>query len=328
MPVPACCCEGCCVFEEAFDGEEVNANWTNAEALTLGSGEATLAEGETVGVSVGLTGPSGYATVACNLDAGESLEFKFAYVDANNHWLAIVYIDDYPGTDTGDTVFCELYEVVGGVTTHKGTRFYVYGSPPGNGVEIQACWYEGGRVRVRVSAGFPLIFEWPNNVSGGDRFEITATGGDIEINTVKLCKNYLENSTCTCQELKTCLQCNGSLNDTWQIEIIGGPSNGDVYIADRYLDWPFYPPGWAFTSNNTSISYWEWHTPRYSIFDGFYLFTIKLCVTGLANNQAQLIATWNPDGVGLSGTATFTLTDCAGPFDIVDGPVTYRLTPL
>lgn len=325
-PGPACCCDPgvCCIFEDPLAGPELDPRWTNSGALTLVSGGADLAEDETVSTTVSLADPNGIATIFCLPEAGESLEFKFAVADANNYWLCIAYIDTFPGTfPAGNTAFAELYEVVGGVSTHKGTRFWPTTGPS---LQISACWYESGRVRVVIGTDTDLLFEWPNNVTGGVRFEATARGGDVKIWEATLCKHYLDQADCYCVGMGDCMQCVDELSDTWQVEILSGPSTGEIYILDRYLDWPFYPPAWSLTNNN-AVSYWVWYSERTDLFDPFYKFNIQLCKTGFADDVGRFTVELNADG-GTEGTQSFTLTDCVGPFDVTVGGTSYRLTPL
>lgn len=323
---PGCCCDTpCCVFVADFSDQDiVDADWTTPENLTVDTMAETadLATTTTVGPVASLPSGSGYLSVSFVFPPSpDKFIIRAAYKDANNHWRAEFWVDDYPGTTAGDSLFVALYEVVGGVDTYCGTRWHLIGVNTAATAEF--CWYEG---QVMTLECYEMTFDFPMHVTDGMSFELEAGDSDVTITDATLCKNDQVQEGCPCFP-ETCIQCVDELNDTWQLEVMSGPDTGAIYVADRYLDWPFYLPAFG-NIQNFDVSYWFWSLPDNNG-GADYAFSISLCVDSLGDTSARLRIDYNPNDpfVG-SKFADFTMSDCVGPFDVTVDGHDYQITPL
>jgi len=323
---PGCCCTTeCCVFEADFSDQDiVDADWTNSANLTVDTMALTadLAAGTSVGPVASLPSGSGTLTVGFfHPPSPDKFIVRPAYKDANNHWRAEFWVEDYPGTRAGNCLFIALYEVIGGVDTYCGTRWHLTGINTGSTAEF--CWYEGQVMELEC---YEMTFDFPMHVTAGKSFELEAGASDVTIADATLCQTKQDLPECGCLP-ETCTQCVDEVGDTWQLEVMSGPDTGAIFIADRYLDWPFYQPAFG-EIQNFDASYWFWSLPEHAGAPD-YTFSINLCIDSLGDTTARLTITYNPNDpfVG-SKFANFTMADCAGPFDVTVDGHDYQITPL
>lgn len=338
LPNP-CCCQGACtcVFTDDFSGSTVNSDWDDAADLTIDTvnNSATLPAGTTITVVPTLPNGSGFLGFDFKMGAkGDRFIVRFNIVDANNHWRCEFYYDDDPCTPPFpvppliDTVFQELWEVVGGVDEYRGTRHA--GCPEYEPTctdefhSAEMCWYEGGRLSVTALASQI----WPNNFTGGNTFEFEAAVGDVVLKNVRFCGHVnVASSECPCEESQ-CMTCGeGEFGDTIQIEVMSGPDTGVIFIADRYLDWPFdvgFP-----CSSAGGMGYWRYNSPIAAIFGPDVLYTLLFCSS---TTQATFTVQNHRYSSFGNGTESFDFSDCTGPWDVTvgtgAGETDYRITPL
>lgn len=332
-----CCCEVDCsnVFNDSFSDGDLDPDWVNPENLTYnGDGTATLAANTVVSITPTLVNGSGSLVVDFKLAAaGDFLIIRFAKKDANNYWWVKFTRDADPYGGVPDGFFGEFWETIGGVDEYRGTRVspglipFVLECDPDQTHHAVLCWAQGGRTYI---SGTCATMEWPNSITAGNSFEIEAGDTDVVLYHINLNPSYP--TECPCNEYQ-CMTCNGELNDTMQIEIIGGPDDGLVLIADRYLDWPFFGTDCI----NFRISYWIFLTPC-TFVAGDYFLQVMLCKGNGYSGTVPALRLIEVPAAPPAEYNPFTISDCEGPWDVeleLDYPggvgivsVTFRITPL
>jgi hypothetical protein len=312
-----CCCGPCCLIDNDFTGEdlpgiEVVSGSFNFDA---GTNSATLTDGSIIKGASNLS-ESGGLWRSRYIFTTTTTKIYFAYADSNNHWRLDCTVATNPFTST-TMLHYELYEVIGGTPEFMGDRWGDHFAVAGN--DVGMCWLQGGHIRMGLQGPVfaPQVFSWPNHVTGGNNFRVEA-GGDVVMKTLaQYCKG-----SCVCQP--GCMICTEEWGDTFQVEIMDGDDVGLIFTLDRYRS----SAAELYTGD---IRYWEYYyfaTPSDTV---DYSFHIDGCdPAGSDPDDTEMFITVNPPGITSvgAGTETFDASDCDGPFDVVVGGVTYRLTPL
>jgi hypothetical protein len=328
IPNP-CCCASCLIFQDLFDqsGDVLSSYWdVIAGSMTLDSATntATITGGSEIGPTV--TSPTGSAGLALGSnwpDANTSI--KFCYADANNHWR----LDITGGHTVGvlPALLFELYEVVAGTPTFKGSRYL---EDLDEVQAIEACWEEGTRIRIEIHSSNDAVFIWPTTITGGNSFRIEPTDdidldGDLQGVIFHKIDGDAPGATNPeiCCPAGSCSLCDSSFNDTMQIEALDGPDVGETLVVDRYL---LHTSAGGGGLGAHAVGYWNYDYVAGSGASN-YSASLDFCVDGNSDSEGRLTINTNVLGPG-SGTADFDASDCTGPWDVVINTVTYRITIL
>lgn len=321
LPNPCCCDADCVIFEDIFDqpDDELAAHWdVISGTMTLDSATniATITAGSVIGPTT--NAPSGSAGFDICADWPTALTVvKVAYADANNHWRIEI--------TGGHTVFAlaavliEVYEVIGGADTFRGSR---YADDTGSGChELSACWGEDDRIYIEYNSTADPTWVWPLSVTtGGNSFRIEPTD-DLEVTNAAWRKSEADvpGAVVPCCQYPNCMLCgDADWGDTMQIEALDGEDVGETFIVDRHLT------DTVLTPYDQTLGYWRFDYAGDGASD--YGATLYFCVTGNDDTEGRL--TIVTDGSPGSGTVDFTPPDCTGPWEVVIDGVTYEITPL
>lgn len=325
LPSPCCCSPNCLIFKDLFDqdGDVLSGSWDIISGdMTLNSATniATIDGGSVIGPTTDSATGSGGLNLTAFFPETSTL-IKVCYEDANNYWQ-IEITGGHTEPDTLlDAYLVEVTETVAGSTVFKGRR---YVRDLGEYLSLAVCWKESSHIRVIFTSTTTATFNWPTTIANGSSFRIEPTD-DLQLSGVSFVKIVGDapgavNAQSCCVE-ETCALCPSSFNDTIQIEALDGADVGEVFVVDRYLD-VTSAGGGGFGSH--TLGYWEYDYVAGSGASN-YSASLSFCVDGNSDDEGRLFI--DPPGIG-SGTTDFDASDCTGPWDVVVGGVTYRVTLL